>query len=145
MKRDRYNLSVAVFVLLRRGDEVCMIRRSGTGWMDGFFSLPAGGLEEGETLANAAAREAKEEIGMIITAQNLQLSHSMHVWTENRSWLGHFFSCTEWQGAPYIAEPEKHSELRWESLHDLPADTIPYVRQAIHHIVTGEAYSEHGW
>jgi 8-oxo-dGTP pyrophosphatase MutT (NUDIX family) len=145
MKRVRYNLSVAVFVLLKRGDDICMLRRIGTGWMDGFYSLPAGGLEEKETLLTAASREAKEEIGVDISTDDLHLSHSMHVWTEDRSWLGYFFTCSKWQGVPYLAEPDKHSELRWENIFSLPPDTIPYVKQAIEHINTYTPYSEHGW
>ncbi|CAM6534914.1 hypothetical protein CISECK367B_23450 [Citrobacter sedlakii] len=50
MSRDRYNLSIAVFVLLLKDNEICMLRRGNTGWMDGYFSLPAGGLEQGEPL-----------------------------------------------------------------------------------------------
>ncbi|NMP27354.1 NUDIX domain-containing protein [Rahnella sp. SAP-1] len=145
MKRVRYNLSIAVFVLLRRGDEICMLRRSGTGWMDGFYSLPAGGLEEKETLSAAACREAREEIGVSISAANLRLAHSMHVWTEDRSWMGHFFTCSEWQGVPYLAEPDKHSELTWQHIANLPADTIPYVQQAIGQIISHHPYSEYGW
>ncbi|WP_315851135.1 NUDIX domain-containing protein [Yersinia massiliensis] len=87
MGRDRYNLSIAVFVMLLKGDELCMLRRSNTGWMDGCFSLPAGGLEKGETLSTAAARELKEETGVDAIPSELALAHTMHVWTENRSCL----------------------------------------------------------
>ncbi|ENT2941487.1 NUDIX domain-containing protein [Klebsiella pneumoniae] len=64
MSRERYNLSIAVFVLVLRGNEICMLRRANTGWMDGCYSLPAGGLEYGETLSCAAARELAEETGI---------------------------------------------------------------------------------
>ncbi len=96
MSRERYNLSVAVFVLLLRGDELCMLRRANTGWMDGYFSLPAGGLEKGETLSVAASRELKEETGIEVLPSELILAHSMHVWTDNRSWMGHYFICRKW-------------------------------------------------
>lgn len=58
--------------------------------MDGCYSLPAGGLESGETLSEAAARELKEETGVQVSPSALTLAHTMHVWTENRSWIGHF-------------------------------------------------------
>lgn len=145
MKKERYNLSIAVFVILMKGEKICMIRREGTGWMDGYYSVAAGGLEQNETLSAAAAREAKEEIGVIITEQNLKLRHSMHVRTEDRSWIGHYFVCENWQGAPYIAEPEKHGDLRWVNITELPDKTIPYVRQAVGQIAEGIIYSEHGW
>ncbi len=145
MKRERYQLSVAVFVVLRRNDEICLIRRANTGWMDGFYSLPAGGLESGETLVNAAAREAHEETGVIIETEALRSVHSMHVKTEDRSWMGHFFLCSSWQCEPYTAEPDKHAELRWVNIRQLPVNTVPYVKQAITAIIDGEIYSEYGW
>lgn len=145
MKRERYQLSVAVFVVLRRDDEICLIRRANTGWMDGFYSLPAGGLEYGETLLCAAAREANEETGVIIRPEHLKSGHSMHVKTDDRSWMGHFFLCSEWREEPYVAEPDKHSELRWVNISALPDNTVPYVKQALNAILAGEIYSEYGW
>ncbi|MFO6300449.1 NUDIX hydrolase [Rahnella selenatireducens] len=145
MSRDRYNLSIAVFVLLIKGDELCMLRRSNTGWMDGCFSLPAGGLEKGETLSTAAVRELKEETGVHAIPSELTLAHTMHVWTENRSWVGHYFICREWGGVPFLAEPDKHAEVSWKKMSVLPEETIPYVRQAIEAINADESYSEYGW
>lgn len=145
MSRDRYNLSIAVFVLLLKGDEICMLRRGHTGWMDGCFSLPAGGLEQGETLCAAAIRELKEETGVDAAPSELTLAHTMHVWTENRSWMGHYFVCREWRGIPCLAEPDKHAEIAWKKRSDLPEETISYVRQAIAAVEDGERYSEYGW
>ena len=145
MSRERYHLSIALFVLLLRGNDLLMLRRSQTGWMDGHYSLPAGGLELGETLAAAAARELREETGVEAAADDMQLAHTMHVWTEDRSWLGHYFICRQWCGTPFLAEPEKHSEMGWQNLAALPEQTIPYVRQALEAIRTGQPYSEYGW
>lgn len=145
MSRERYHLSIALFVLLLRGNDLLMLRRSQTGWMDGHYSLPAGGLELGETLAAAAARELREETGVEAAADDMQLAHTMHVWTEDRSWLGHYFICRQWRCTPFLAEPEKHSEMGWQNLAALPEQTIPYVRQALEAIKAGQLYSEYGW
>lgn len=145
MSRERYNLSVAVFILLLREDELCMLRRANTGWMDGCFSLPAGGLEKGETLSAAASRELKEETGIEVLPSELILAHSMHVWTDNRSWMGHYFICRKWTGEPVLAEPDKHSKVEWKRISALPEETIPYVRQAVDAINSDENYSEYGW
>lgn len=145
MSRERYHLSIAVFVLLLKGDEICMLRRGNTGWMDGRYSLPAGGLEPGETLSAAAIRELREETGVQASPSALTLAHTLHVWTENRSWMGHFFICREWRGIPFLAEPDKHSEISWKNIETLPEETIPYVRQAIEAIESAQAYSEFGW
>lgn len=113
--------------------------------MDGCFSLPAGGLEKGETLSAAAVRELKEETGVSASSSDMILAHTMHVWTENRSWIGHYFICRKWCGAPFLAEPDKHAEVSWTAISVLPEETIPYVRQAIDAIKADKHYSEYGW
>lgn len=122
-----------------------MLRRVGTGWMDGRLSLPAGALEAGETLREAAAREVKEEVGANVRSTDLRLAHTLHSRTDGSDWTGHFFIAERWHGELKICEPEKHAELRWELLSEVPPDAVPYVHQALKAIDRGEAYSEYGW
>lgn len=144
-ERVRFQLSSAVFIILTRGREICMLRRKTTGWMDGSFSIPAGGLEAGETIRLAAAREAYEEIGITIVPETLQPVHTLHSLTAGNQWLGHFFRAEEWIGTPTLCEPDKHADLEWRTLDNLPETTIPYVRQALLCSARGELYSEYGW
>ncbi|MFZ1108832.1 MAG: NUDIX domain-containing protein [Rhodomicrobium sp.] len=58
--------SVAVF----RGNEVLLVRR-GKPPFEGYWSLPGGALQWGETVAEAARRELREETGLL--ASNLTL------------------------------------------------------------------------
>jgi len=143
--KSRYQLSASVFVLLVKEGEVCMLRRKGTGWMDGSFSIPAGGLEAGETLADAAIREAREEVGVRIAPENLRYVHTLHSKTEGTAWVGHFFEAQVWAGTPVLCEPDKHGDLQWRHVDALPAETIPYVRQAIQASAVQKPYSEYGW
>ena len=52
-KRERFKLSLSVFLLLVKDDNVLLIKRSNTGWMDGYYSVPAGALDEHESLEEA--------------------------------------------------------------------------------------------
>ncbi len=144
-ERIRYQLSASVFVMLIKEGEICMLRRKGTGWMDGSFSIPAGGLDAGETIRAAAAREAYEEVGVNIAPENLHYVHTLHSKTEGRTWLGHFFQATIWEGTPSLRELDKHSDLQWMPVTALPSETIPYVRQAILCTTAQQQYSEYGW
>jgi hypothetical protein len=62
-----------------------------------------------------------------------------------RSWIGQFVLCTKWRGTAYLADPDKHAEIVWQPLHDIPEDTVPYVLQAIENILNECPYSEFGW
>jgi len=143
--RARHRLSVAVFVVLVRGTAVCLLRRSNTGWMDGHYSLPAGALEPGETIRDAAIREASEEVGVAIDPASLRHAHVVHSRPEGSDWVGHFFNAASWTGEPRICEPDKHAELCWAPLARVPPLTIPYVGQALACIGRSESYSEYGW
>ncbi len=85
MSRPRYKHSASVFVALMRGAEVCLLRRKGTGWLDGSFSLPAGGLDAGETIASAASREMEEEIGVRVVPSRLRYAHTLRICSTPRS------------------------------------------------------------
>ncbi|MFB8344695.1 NUDIX hydrolase [Brucella cytisi] len=144
-ERIRYQLSASVFVLLMKDNEICMLKREGTDWMDGSFSIPAGGLDDGETIRAAAIREAYEEVGVKILPENLQYVHTLHSKTGNQTWLGHFFRTTAWEGVLELPETDKHSDLQWRDINTLPTETIPYVKQAILSVAAQSPYSEFGW
>ena len=57
-------LATAVIVLIHKGDEVLLVRAKN--FRRDFFGLVAGFVETGETLEEAAAREALEETGVTI-------------------------------------------------------------------------------
>jgi 8-oxo-dGTP diphosphatase len=145
MKRDRSKFSAAVLVILLDRDRICVIRRDATGFLDGHFTLPGGVLEEGETLRDAARREAREETGVELTADSMRHVHVLHSRNEGESWFGHFFLVERWIGTPCVTEPDKHSELRWVPFDRLPTPMVPYVGTALHAISLGQPYSEFGW
>ena len=124
-------LCLRIYCRLRGDGCVLMLRRATTGWMDGFWSLPAGGLDHGEPLRATAAKELQEEVGLKVNIADLTHAHTLHSLTEGRDWVGHFFSTEKFEGAPRLSEPEKHDGLEWFALSRLPERTIPYVAQAL--------------
>ena len=144
-KRERFQLSVSVFAVLRREDQVLLIRRTNTGWLDGLFSVPAGAMDGDEPAALAAIREAAEEASVSINPDDTRLAHTLHCRTEGNEWLGLFFEVFAWEGTPSLGEPERHSDLTWTPLSELPSEMVPYVGQALTCISKDVAYSEFGW
>ena len=63
-----------MLVVLRRGDELLVLERSPV--RGGYWNLVAGGVEEGETPAEAARRELLEETGLAAHVHTLGLELS---------------------------------------------------------------------
>ncbi|MFH1631687.1 MAG: NUDIX domain-containing protein [bacterium] len=145
MPKERFKAIAAVYVLLIQGDEILLMRRCNTGYCDGQFGLPSGHVDGGECLTDALAREAKEEIGIDIDPARLELKHTRHRNSEDWERLDFFFTLDSWDGQVQNAEPHKCSELRWAPIHDLPTDTIPYIREVCNHICENVPYSDEGW
>jgi 8-oxo-dGTP diphosphatase len=143
----RLDLNVSVFVVVSRGSQVLLLRRANTGWKDGYYSLPAGGHDGGETLAHAAARELREETGLSADPASLRLVHLLHCREGDTGgeWLGAFFLADAWTGSPSIQEPDKHDDLSWFDVDRLPENVVPYTRQGIVLSRDDISFSTYGW
>ena len=150
METQKYNLPmratfpVTVHLLFFRADQVLLLRRFNTGHADGQYSVPAGHLDGGETVMAAAAREAQEETGLRLQTGEIHFSSVMHR-RDGDERVDFFVNVPQWQGEPVNAEPDKCDELRWAHVDQLPADIIPYVKQAIQNHRDGIRFDEFGW
>lgn len=121
-----------------------MLRRYQTGYMDGRYSVVAGHVDGNETFSIAMAREAREEAGISIAADDLHLVHTMHVRsTEER--LSLFFEAHKWSGEIENMEPDKCDDLAWYTPQEKSEQLVPYVAAALVKISNGVPYSEFGW
>ena len=57
MAEQRERFPVVVHVMLEQGGRVALLKRSNTGFMDGYYALPGGHQEQGESISEAARRE----------------------------------------------------------------------------------------
>ncbi len=144
MTKERKKAIPAVYLLLRRGDEILLMRRQGSGYYDGWYSAPAGHVEAGELPLDGLARETKEELGIVINPQDARLVHTMyrtkHDETGDRIDL--FFVVEKWSGEITNAEPHKCEDIKWFSIKNLPEKTMHHVRDVIQNIENGINYSE---
>jgi ADP-ribose pyrophosphatase YjhB (NUDIX family) len=141
-----YATGVGLHLILLREDQVLLGRRRNTGYADGWWHLPAGGLEAGESVTAGMAREAREELGMFIDEAELQLVHILHdLDTDEVGRLQLFFTADTYQGEPTNCEPDKCSELRWWPLTALPEPTVPYIRVTLAGIAAGRQLTVQGF
>jgi 8-oxo-dGTP diphosphatase len=135
---------VTVHLFLFRGNQILLLRRFQTGYMDGYYSLPAGHLDGGETLRMAGIREAQEEIGVQMELADLVFAGVFHR-HEGDERVDFFFQVQKWNGDPVNSEPAKCDQLLWVDSDALPDATVPYVRRAIENFRAGIFYQEFGW
>jgi 8-oxo-dGTP diphosphatase len=142
-----YRPHVGVHLILTTGGKVLLLRRANTGFADGSWSVPGGCLDDGETLPAAAAREAREEIGINIDPADLQFTHLCHhADPDGQARVGVFFTAQRWAGEPVNAEPGKCSEIGWHHLDSLPADIVSYIRTGLLACTRQDAaFSLDGW
>ena len=141
---SRTTFPVAVHLILMREDQILLLRRYNTGYHDGEYSVPAGHLDGNETVRDAAAREANEEIGIRIEVSDIIFSSVMHR-VEDDERVDFFVHIQKWDGEPFNAEPNKCDDLRWVNVNQMPDNLNPYVERAIQNHLNGVTFDEFGW
>ena len=129
---DTFLAGLAVYVVLRNDKgQVFMLRRMNSSWKNGFYSLPAGRVEEGETFIDGAIREAHEEAGVTIKAEDLRLYGVISRKDEGKSpdWMDLFFEATKWEGEAHVHEKDKFDHGVW--IHPKELNTINLIENQL--------------
>lgn len=133
---DRFQVVPAAYLLFRRGADVLLQLRQGTGFMDGHWAAAAAGhVEESESVLEAASREALEELGVVIRQEDLTPLTAMHRTQGNHRAIDErvdfFFECRSWEGEPRLLEADKAVDLGWFSLNALPHPVVPHEKHVL--------------
>lgn len=133
---------VATNVLLEKDGKILLSLRQNTGWADDQMTIPGGHTEPGETVTQAAIREAKEELGLDLKPEDLT-----YLCTENkitqRPYVSVIFTVKTDQ-TPENTEPEKCKELVWADPNNLPENVTENFKQIIQKAYLGkEQYLEY--
>ncbi|MGL1834806.1 NUDIX hydrolase [Rhodocyclaceae bacterium SMB388] len=130
MSPAHVGIPTGVHVVLERDGRVLLMRRAGTGFFDGLYSLPGGHVEAGESVRMAAVRELSEETGVEVVPDALVHLGVVHRLSDTNR-IDFFVRATHWYGTPCIREPNKCDDLVWVDRDLLPDDVVPYVRAAL--------------
>jgi ADP-ribose pyrophosphatase YjhB (NUDIX family) len=142
---ERHKPRTASYLILRKDDEILLMKRKNTGFKDGMYSLVAGHVDEGENFREAMTREAREEVGIELEKEELDTTTVLHRRSQGAVYVDIFFVAEDWKGEPTNEEPEKCAELKWAKIDELPEDTIDYVKKVIDEMEEGMEYQEIGW
>ena len=152
----RFQVVPAAYVFLRRTsdgvDQLLLQLRQGTGYMDGHWAAAAAGhVEAGESVLDAAVREAAEELGITIDPADLVPLCAMHRTVAPHGPIDErvdfFFECRRWAGTPRTQEADKSADLRWFDLDSLPDPVVPHEHQVMAALRDGDlrAIVTHGF
>jgi ADP-ribose pyrophosphatase YjhB (NUDIX family) len=118
---------VGVGAVIVEKNRVLLIRR-GTAPLLGEWSLPGGGLECGETLREAVAREAREETGLVVETGEMLGVYERLIRDDEERVRYHYvlvdFLCRPVSGD--LNAGSDAADVRWFTRDELPALNLAY-------------------
>ena len=97
---------VSAICVIEQDGKYLFVKRTHTGMADGFYMLPGGHVDEGESVLHATVRELKEELGIDVKEEDLEFKLVESIKTH----ITFFFKVKKYTGTPKNMEPEKHDE-----------------------------------
>ena len=143
---ERYLSRIGVDIFLERKNEISgrkqilMLKRAGTGYCDGYFDLPGGHLEANEDIFDGMIREAKEEIGITIKREDMEILHIYHRYKGGM--LKFVFKTDKYNGTLINNEPDKCEKIEWIDFENLPENIVPSIKIELDNIKNGVYYSK---
>jgi 8-oxo-dGTP diphosphatase len=125
----RARFRIGVFAVIERDGRYLLARRRDIGW----WNLPGGGLEAGETVDEGLVREVREEVGVEIEIVRLVGVYSK----PGKQEVVLAFLCRLRDPQAQPTTSEEVSEVAWFSPDALPADLLPKHRQRIEDALLG--------
>ena len=139
---ERHVSKIVVDLLLERKNEnkgkkeILMMLAS---YLGNMYDLPGGHLEPNEDLFDAMNREAKEELGIEIEREDMQIIHIYHHYEKDL--LKFVFKVKKFKNKIQNLEPEKCKELKWIEIENLPDNTLSGIRRELEYIKAKKSYS----
>ena len=127
-KRQIIFIRKTTLCFLLKDDEILLAAKkrslSGFDIAIGKWNGVGGKVDEGETVKSAAMRELNEEVGVVVTAGNLEEMGNIKFYFKNKpEWAQHMhvFVVKSWEG-----EPTESEEMRpqWHKHHEIPFDLM---------------------
>jgi len=144
----RFQMLVTVSLVLLHEDKILMLKRHGTGYYDGYYSLPAGCVDGNESVTQALIREAHEEANIDLLPEWIDLGSVIHSKVPDRRCIeaiDFFFVSRQWKNEIKNNEPHKHDQLQFYPLDNLPQPIVPLTNEGIQRILQKNAFGEFGF
>ena len=97
----------------------------------GCWGLPGGKVDPFEPIADATAREIREELGIVIRPTELLCVVDQIDRMKGHHWIAPVFQIKHYEGTPAIMEPDALLDLGWFEVDALPAPLTQATTQAV--------------
>lgn len=125
----RNTMPVTALLMLTKDDKVLLLKRVNTGYEDGKFCFPGGHVEKGEEIKDAAIREAKEEIGVDIKKEDLQVINVLQRKIGDNAYIDFILKCDRWENDEKIMEKDICEKIEWFDINNIPDNVIPFMKK----------------
>lgn len=95
----------------------------------GFWGLPGGKIDFGETAEDAVVREIEEELAIGIAIERLACVTEIIARGDGRHWVSPVYEARIVSGEPSIQEPDKHGGWGWYAAEAMPDELTTPTRQ----------------
>jgi len=118
-------------IINEKNQALFLKRTSKTGNMIGLWSQPGGAVKIGEKVEDAVKREIKEELDVGIEVIKFLCFTEGSIEEGNQNWLSLNYLAKIIGGEVTNMEPEKHEEVKWFSLNDLPENLAQCTKDSV--------------
>jgi 8-oxo-dGTP diphosphatase len=104
----------------------------------GFWQKPGGEVDYGEKVIDCMKREVREETGIDIKIWGYSL-HSDHIIKKDKQhWVAFNYLANLRSGNAKVMEPQKHEDVRWFPLNNLPKKINQTTKETIKNYLAGK-------
>lgn len=120
--------------ILIDNEHILMIKKPRRGW----YAIPGGKMEQGESIKEAVMREFQEETALHLNQPELAGVFTFDIYDQQdvkQEWMMFTFKCEDYEGK--LAEFCKEGELEWVPFNKIA--TLPMAegdRSIFHHVLT---------
>jgi len=136
---------IGVGAILKKDNKVLLVRRSPNIYGGGLYSFPGGHVDGDEAVRHALARELNEELGITINPGEAEFVHVSHRKADGREYVHFLFVVHAWQGDIFNKEPDRHDEVAWFAMDQLPKSLTFDVAGGLQVYREKIYFSELGW
>ncbi|HZI04517.1 MAG TPA: NUDIX domain-containing protein [Archangium sp.] len=141
MSQKTEHPSVGLGVIIQRGERILLGQRKG--WQEGFYCIPGGLLETGETFEEGAIREVREETGLeLMDPKVIALTNNLETFRQTgKHHISVILYANQFRGEPTVMEPDKCAGWGWYDPRQLPEPHFEASRRGVACLLQGRFYT----